>query len=77
VYIKNAHWDGRQLEDGPLADPKGVVDLNFFKMLKKSDFNGPVSLHVEYLERAGVAENIAAIRADFGTLKTLLGAKPA
>jgi sugar phosphate isomerase/epimerase len=77
VYIKNAHWAGRHLEDGPLADPKGVVDLNFFKMLKKSDFNGPVSLHVEYLERAGVAENIAAIRADFGTLKTLLGTKPA
>jgi sugar phosphate isomerase/epimerase len=72
VYIKNAHWDGRHLEDGPLADPKGVVDPSFFKMLKKTDFPGPVSLHVEYLERAGIEENIAAIRADFATLKKLL-----
>lgn len=75
VYIKDAKWDGRTLIDGPLGDEKGVVDPAFFQLLKKSDFPGPISLHVEYLDDGTVPEQVAAIRRDFATLKGLLNQK--
>jgi sugar phosphate isomerase/epimerase len=39
----------------------GRVDPEFFSMLKRSDFSGPISVHVEYLPKASVEENLAAL----------------
>jgi sugar phosphate isomerase/epimerase len=72
VYVKDARWSGRKLEDGPLGWENGVVDPRFFKMLKASEFSGPVSLHVEYLGDKTVAENLTAIEQNFATLQHLL-----
>jgi sugar phosphate isomerase/epimerase len=74
VYIKNARWEGRKLDDGPLGMEQGVVDPVFFKMLAASSFSGPISLHVEYLEQSTAAENLAAIKTDWASLKKLMGA---
>lgn len=71
VYVKDFRWQGRRPENVPLG--QGQVDPAFFTMLAKSAYRGPISLHVEYLERAGTAENIAALKQDLGTLRRLLG----
>jgi sugar phosphate isomerase/epimerase len=66
VSVKDYRWNARKSQHMPLG--KGEVDPKFFKMLRQSDFAGPVSVHVEYLPKAGVAENLAAIKTDFATL---------
>lgn len=71
IYVKNARWIGRKPEGIPLGD-EGVVDPRIFKMIKDSNFQGPISLHVEYLPKGNIAENLAAIRQDFGSLKDSL-----
>lgn len=71
VYVKNARWSGLQVEDISLSE-RGAVGQKIFDMLKKSSFNGPISLHVEYLTKAGVPENLAAIKQDFARLKEYL-----
>ncbi|MEQ8786252.1 MAG: sugar phosphate isomerase/epimerase family protein [Pirellulaceae bacterium] len=72
VYIKDFHWQGRRPENVPLGE--GQVDPAFFKQLAAADFTGPISLHVEYLPKAGTDENIAALRRDLATLRKLLPA---
>ena len=71
VYVKDFVWSGRKPENVPLG--KGQVDPNFFKMLARSPFAGPISLHVEYLPKAGTEKNVEALRSDLKTLKELLG----
>jgi len=71
VYVKNARWEGRIPKDIPLHEA-GTVDPAIFTMLKKSDFHGPVSLHVEYLPKGNLQENLAAIKKDFQTLQEAL-----
>ena len=54
---------------------EGAVDKGFFKLLKESDFSGPVSVHVEYLghdDPAKAPTVLAAIEKDFATVKGLL-----
>jgi len=70
VYVKDFVWDGRKPKNVPLGE--GRVDPAFFQQLKKSEFAGPISLHVEYLPEAGLEENTAALRNDLSTLKSLL-----
>ncbi len=73
VYIKEPSWKDNQLGWGPVGE--GVVDKGFFKLLKESDFKGPVSLHVEYLAHDDPAATPALLKAlekDFATLKSLL-----
>lgn len=73
VYVKEPSWKDNVLGWGPIGE--GAVDKGFFKLLKESDFNGPVSLHVEYLghdDPAKVPTVLAAIEKDFKTLKGLL-----
>ncbi len=70
VYVKDFRWDGRQVENVPLG--QGQVDPKFFELLRRSEFRGPVSLHVEYLEEAGTGPNVAALKTDLGTLRKLL-----
>ena len=74
VYVKDFVWDGAKPKNVPLGE--GRISADFFQMLKKSDFNGPVSLHEEYLDHRKpelVPTHLAAIKKDFATLKKLLG----
>ena len=74
VYVKDFVWDGAKPKNVPLGE--GHVSADFFQMLKKSDFNGPVSLHEEYLDHRKpelVPTHLKAIKDDLATLKKLLG----
>lgn len=68
VFVKNARWEGRSAHDIPLGET-GVVDPKIFAMIRKSDFAGPLSLHVEYLPKGSVQENLDAIRRDLQALR--------
>tara|TARA_R110002096_G_scaffold26518_25_gene81861 strand:- start:6676 stop:7566 length:891 start_codon:yes stop_codon:yes gene_type:complete len=73
VYIKEPAWNNNTLSWGHLGD--GVLDPRFFKLLKQTNFDGPVNLHVEYLGHKDpeiIPQVIEATRKDFATLKTLL-----
>ncbi len=73
VYVKEPSWQNNTLGWGPVGE--GAVDKGFFKLLRESDFTGPVSLHVEYLghnDPAIIPTVLEAIRKDFATLKSLL-----
>jgi len=73
VYFKEPFWKDNRLGWGPLGE--GAVDKGFYKLLKDSDFRGPISLHVEYLgqnDPALVPSVLEATKKDFATLKTLL-----
>ena len=50
----------------------GQIDPAFYGLLKKSKFDGPISLHVEYLPDAGLEKNIDALKKDVTTLKASL-----
>ena len=71
IYVKDFTWKPgtRTAENVPLGE--GRVNPEFFAMAREF-YRGPVSLHVEYLPEAGVPENLAAIKADFTTLRRLL-----
>ncbi|MDA0807117.1 MAG: sugar phosphate isomerase/epimerase [Planctomycetota bacterium] len=74
VYVKDFVWNGARPKNVPLGE--GNVSAEFFQMLKKSDFNGPVSLHEEYLDHRKpelVPEHLAAIRDDLAKLRKWLG----
>jgi sugar phosphate isomerase/epimerase len=72
LYVKDFTWkpDSHEAVNVPLGE--GRVDPKFFTMAQEF-FRGPVSLHVEYLPRAGVDRNLEAIARDFKTLRQLLG----
>jgi sugar phosphate isomerase/epimerase len=70
VYAKDFDWVGRRAEHVPLG--KGRVDRAFFTRLLADKFQGPISLHVEYLEDGTVEENLAALRRDFSVLRDWL-----
>jgi sugar phosphate isomerase/epimerase len=67
VYVKDFVWDGTKPMNVPLGT--GRVDRSFFTQLRRTNFPGPISLHIEYLPKAGVAENLAAMKSDLATLK--------
>lgn len=74
VYIKEPQWKDNELSWGPLGE--GVVDKGFYNVLKKSTFDGPISLHVEYLGHKDPDIEPAVLKAleeNFATLKSLLG----
>jgi sugar phosphate isomerase/epimerase len=48
AYFKNFKWEGTKAKACPLGE--GVVQADYVKALKKLGYQGPVSLHVEYLE---------------------------
>ena len=72
VYVKDFDWVGRSAEHVPLG--KGRVDRAFFKRLQADQFKGPISLHVEYLDRGTTQENLDALRRDLGVLRGWLEA---
>jgi hypothetical protein len=60
----------RQAEHVQLG--KGRVDRAFLTRLQADRLQGPISLHVEYLERGTTEENLDALRRDFGVLRSWL-----
>jgi sugar phosphate isomerase/epimerase len=73
VYIKDFRWDGRKIVNVPLGE--GIVDPKFFAMLKTRGFDGPISLHEEYIDHrdpALVPRHREAVRTDLVRLKKLL-----
>ena len=65
--VKDFSWNGRKSQHKPLGE--GVVDPNFYKTLAQSDFDGPVSLHVEYLKEGDPQAQLAAVKRDFAVLR--------
>ena len=74
VYVKDFAWgEDKRPANVPLGT--GHVDASFFEMLRKTGFDGPISLHEEYIDHRKpelVPEHLAAIRKDLKTLKGLL-----
>lgn len=70
LYVKDFQWDGRKAKHVPLGT--GRVDPRFFEMVKKDGFSGPISLHVEYLDKEGTQANIDALRRDLWVLREWL-----
>lgn len=73
IYVKEPGWKDNKIQWGGVGE--GAVDQSFFAQLKKSDFAGPISLHVEYLGHKDpeiVPAVLEAIKKDFATLKELL-----
>lgn len=69
-FMKDFDWDGLRDIHVPLGT--GRVDPAYFAMLREQTDAFPVSLHIEYLEEAGVEENLQALRRDLATLRGLL-----
>ncbi len=68
VFVKDSAWENRKIKNTPLGE--GMVDRKFFGMLKETNFAGPISVHVEYLERSRDKKIIAeAFRNDLQKLK--------
>ena len=75
LYAKDFTWGtGPGPQNTPLG--KGRVDYpRFFEMVQESGFDGPISLHVEYIDHRDpklVPEHLAAMERDLATLKTWL-----
>lgn len=73
AYFKNFMWEGKTHKPAPLGE--GVVGPNYVQMLKKTNYNGPVSLHIEYLKGSikdpgYLAEAKAATKRDMDVLKS-------
>ena len=69
VYVKDFRWVNNKPENVPLGE--GQVSPQFFRMLAKTGFRGPISLHEEYLDHRKpelVPKHLAAIQADLKTL---------
>jgi sugar phosphate isomerase/epimerase len=79
LSAKDFNWGLKKEKDerlsalhGPLG--QGQVDYQkFLKEFQKDFARALVTLHVEYLPKAGVAANVAAIKRDFGVLQKLMG----
>lgn len=79
LAVKDFHWALKKEKDvrlSPVHCPLGEGQVNleeFLKQFKKDFESSLVTLHVEYLRGAGVDANVAAIKRDFGVLKTAMG----
>lgn len=72
VYVKDFAWEPNEKRPKNVPLGQGRVDPLFFKLLRQSGFNGPISLHEEYLAHTRpelVPDHLAAIKKDFQTLK--------
>jgi len=73
VYVKEPYWKDNQLSWGPVGG--GGIDRKFYRTLVESGFDGPISLHIEYLGHKDpkiVPEVIKAMRSNLATLRELL-----
>lgn len=78
VYCKDFIWEEASPKPRNVPLGTGRVDYpKFFSMLEKSDYTGPISLHMEYKDHRDpklLPESIEAIRADLQSLRNLLAA---
>ena len=77
LYVKDFIW--KQGEARPFNVPlgEGRVDRKFLKIVQRSDFAGPISLHEEYLDHRRpemVPQHLSAIKQDVETLRNWLSA---
>jgi sugar phosphate isomerase/epimerase len=70
VSVKDYRWNGLKSEHVPLGE--GRVDRKFCDMLRESEFNGPISVHVEYLPEGDAKVNVNALKRDLETLRKWL-----
>ncbi|MGC6442505.1 MAG: sugar phosphate isomerase/epimerase family protein [Rubripirellula sp.] len=74
VYVKDFQWEeGPRPVNVPLG--QGRISENFFKLLKESNFTGPISLHEEYLDHRDpslVENHLKAIENDLAVLQSWL-----
>jgi sugar phosphate isomerase/epimerase len=73
VYVKDFRWSNGKPENVPLG--QGQVSPRFFEMLAETGFQGPISLHEEYLDHEKpelVPKHLEAIKADLSTLNRWL-----
>lgn len=71
IYVKDFVWRNRRPEN--IALGRGQVDPQFFAMLLKDEYSGPISVHVEYLQKAGLEPNVRALGNDLKTLRGYMG----
>lgn len=76
VYCKDFVWkdDNKRPENVPLGTGR-VEYPRFFSMLKKTDYDGPISLHMEYKDHRKpelLNESIAAVRADMKSIQEII-----
>lgn len=74
VYVKDFAW-GDEIQPINVPLGKGRVSDKFFRMLKESEYSGPISLHEEYLDHSDpklVPQHLAAIKQDLATLRAWL-----
>ena len=67
LLVKDFQWDGRKTKHVPLGT--GRVNPKFVDMVKADKYEGPISLHVEYLKTEGTQANINALRRDLKVLR--------
>lgn len=73
IYVKDYQWEGSKVVNVPIGE--GRVDPVFFTMLKESRFEGPISLHMEYIDHKDPAlqqASLEAVAKDMQALKKLL-----
>lgn len=73
VYVKDFVWKHNKVKNVQLGT--GQIDRNFFQMLAKSQFDGPISLHEEYLDHKRpelVPKHLQAMKNDLLVLKKWL-----
>jgi sugar phosphate isomerase/epimerase len=71
VYFKDFTWNNHKTKAAPLGT--GQVDRGFASLLKRTNFTGPISLHVEYLEGVKDRKTQAdAFKRDLATLRSWL-----
>lgn len=76
VYCKDFDWDKKKKK--PFNVPLGTGMVNypqFFSMLRKINYTGPISLHMEYKDHRDpkvLQESITVIRQDYETLQGLM-----
>ncbi len=77
VYCKDFDWDKKTKKPTNVPLGTGMVDYpKFFSMLRKIDYRGPISLHMEYTDHRDpklLDQSIAAIRQDHKILQALMG----
>lgn len=74
IFVKDAQWSKGARGGSPKWCPlgEGVVDKEFFTWLNTTAYDGPISMHTEYLEGSG-PEQITAMRKDIEVLNEWLG----
>lgn len=77
VYCKDFDWDKKKKKPFNVPLGTGMVNYSqFFSMLRKINYGGPISLHMEYKDHRDpklLKESIAVIRQDHLTLRKLMG----